>query len=71
MGGGLRSRRGRDGQATRDLVAETVAWAETTGLGLAAIAADNRLARVYLRLGFRPAHPGSAVLLRHPHAMAR
>jgi hypothetical protein len=43
-------------------------WRSPAGvLGLAAVAATSRLERVYARGGFRPAHPGSRVLLRPPH----
>ncbi|MFD9596792.1 hypothetical protein ACFWA9_29145 [Kitasatospora sp. NPDC059973] len=57
---------GRDGQATRDLVRQTLRWADTEGLGLAATAASDRLQRLYTHAGFHPAHPGSPVLLRPP-----
>ncbi|MFE3504222.1 hypothetical protein ACFXPX_04570 [Kitasatospora sp. NPDC059146] len=61
---------GRDGQATRDLVRQTLAWADEQGLGLAAVAANDRLHRLYLRGGFHPVHPGSPVLLRPPALLA-
>ena len=55
---------GRDGQATRDLVRQTLKWADEQGLGLAAVAANERLCRAYALGGFHPARPGSPVLLR-------
>ncbi|MCP2314084.1 DUF2156 domain-containing protein [Kitasatospora paracochleata] len=60
---------GRDAHTTRTLARELLAWADEHRIGLAAVAATDRLARLYARAGFRPAHLGSAVLLREPHTL--
>ncbi|GHH79088.1 hypothetical protein GCM10018781_56310 [Kitasatospora indigofera] len=57
---------GRDGQATRDLVRAVLTWADDNGIALVAVAADQRLARLYGRAGFEPLSPASPVLLRRP-----
>ncbi|MEE1822217.1 hypothetical protein PUR61_08410 [Streptomyces sp. BE20] len=57
---------GRDGQATRRLVRELLEWADGNGISLVAVAADERLARLYGRGGFAPLSPSSPVLVRRP-----
>ncbi|MFD5921719.1 hypothetical protein ACFVYP_33275 [Kitasatospora sp. NPDC058201] len=57
---------GRDGQATRRLVRELLEWADDNGISLVAVAADERLARLYGRGGFAPLSPTSPVLVRRP-----
>ncbi|WP_329492915.1 hypothetical protein [Kitasatospora herbaricolor] len=57
---------GRDGQATRDLVRGLLTWADDNGIALVAVAADERLGRLYGRAGFEPLSPASPVLLRRP-----
>ncbi|MFJ1936702.1 hypothetical protein ACIOGZ_29090 [Kitasatospora sp. NPDC088160] len=57
---------GRDGQATRDLVRAVLEWADGNGVALVAVAADERLARLYGRAGFEALCPASPVLVRRP-----
>ncbi|MFE2728744.1 hypothetical protein [Kitasatospora sp. NPDC059327] len=57
---------GRDGQATRDLVRALLTFADDSGVALVAVAADERLARLYGRAGFEPLSPASPVLVRQP-----
>ncbi|MFE7525783.1 hypothetical protein ACFU7Y_08660 [Kitasatospora sp. NPDC057542] len=57
---------GRDGQATRDLVCAVLVWADDNKVALVAVAADERLARLYGRAGFAPLSPTSPVLVRRP-----
>ena len=57
---------GRDGQATRDLVRAVLTWADDNGVALVAVAADERLARLYRRAGVEPLFPASAALVRRP-----
>ncbi|MFF2619685.1 hypothetical protein [Kitasatospora sp. NPDC058046] len=57
---------GRDGQATRDLVRAVLVWADDNKVALVAVAADERLARLYGRAGFTPFSSTSPVLVRRP-----
>ncbi|MEU9133884.1 hypothetical protein AB0D08_38350 [Kitasatospora sp. NPDC048540] len=57
---------GRDGQATRDLVRGVLQWADRQQVALVAVAADERLGRLYGRAGFAPARAASPVLVRTP-----
>ncbi|WP_327417501.1 hypothetical protein [Streptomyces sp. NBC_01233] len=57
---------GHDGQATRDLVRALLTFADDSGTVLVAVAADERLARLYGRAGFEPLSPASPVLVRRP-----